>query len=269
MTFIIRQRSKQPHNFWRTISNFEPARKGIKHLNAKYNLDGPRKLSKSTLHCKNQNGKTGQSPPKLGAPSKILDVMLQVLLTHIEVSQVSNSKLKGADIKRLINSSMIGSKQEGNFKTTSIWQRVKDQYPKSCQVGKKVSVEDARAQWTTHENLSQWFDDATRDLLLTGLVTDLPTYDENGGLLLELNFWSPEVLRRFINMDETHHDLSITGNNGGPWSITYHNPDFQRGPQRLVKLSWHVTGVYASNAAGEALPPLYIFDSGAKFEENF
>ena len=70
-------------------------------------------------------------------------------------------------------------------------------------------------------------------------------------------------------MDETHHDLSITGDNGGPRSVTYHNPNYQRGPQRAVKSSRHVTGVYASNAAGEALPPLYIFDSGAKFEENF
>jgi hypothetical protein len=30
-----------------------------------------------------------------------------------------------------------------------------------------------------------------------------------------------------------------------------------------------VTGVYATNAAGEALPPMYIFDSGAKLEQNF
>ncbi len=31
----------------------------------------------------------------------------------------------------------------------------------------------------------------------------------------------------------------------------------------------HVTGVYATNAEGEALPPFYIFDSTAKSEENF
>ena len=39
---------------------------------------------------------SGQSPPKLGAPPKILDVLLQVLSTHVEVSQVSNGELKGA-----------------------------------------------------------------------------------------------------------------------------------------------------------------------------
>ena len=36
-----------------------------------------------------------------------------------------------------------------------------------------------------------------------------------------------------------------------------------------MKSSRHVTGVYATNAAGEVLPPMYIFDSGAKVEDNF
>ena len=31
----------------------------------------------------------------------------------------------------------------------------------------------------------------------------------------------------------------------------------------------HVTGVYATKAASEVLPPLYIFDSGVKIESNF
>jgi hypothetical protein len=36
-----------------------------------------------------------------------------------------------------------------------------------------------------------------------------------------------------------------------------------------VKSSHHVTGVYATNAAGEALPPMYIFDSSVTIDENF
>ena len=38
---------------------------------------------------------------------------------------------------------------------------------------------------------------------------------------------------------------------------------------RGVKSGQHFTGVYATNAEGEALPPFYIFDSTAKFDENF
>ncbi len=37
---------------------------------------------------------------------------------------------------------------------------------------KKISVEDARAQWTTYDNLNQWFDDVRTDLVATGLVED-------------------------------------------------------------------------------------------------
>ena len=70
-------------------------------------------------------------------------------------------------------------------------------------------------------------------------------------------------------MDETHHDLSITGDKGGSRSVTYHNPLLQRGANRGIKSARHVTGVYATTAAGEALPPFYIFDSSAKSEENF
>ena len=72
-------------------------------------------------------------------------------------------------------------------------------------------------------------------------------------------------------MDETHHDLSITGDKGGSRSVTYHNPLLQRrGANRGVKSACqHVTGAYATTAAGEALPPFYIFDSSAKSEENF
>jgi hypothetical protein len=132
-----------------------------------------------------------------------------------------------------------------------------------------MCVDDARAQWTTYTNLHQWFDDAKQDLINTGLVIDQEIRCSDGSLLSELDFRSDEVRRRIINMDETHHDLSITGDRGGPRSVMYHNPRYQRGSKRCVKSSRHVTGVYATNAAGETLPPMYIFDSGAKIDDNF
>jgi hypothetical protein len=46
-----------------------------------------------------------------------------------------------------------------------------------------------------------------------------------GNLILEVDFSSDEVRRRIINMDETHHDLSISGDRGGPRSVMYHNPN--------------------------------------------
>ena len=74
---------------------------------------------------------------------------------------------------------------------------------------------------------------------------------------------------RIINVDETHHDLSITGDKGGSRAVSYHDSTLQRGAQRGVKSARHLTGVYATTAAGESLPPFYIFDSSAKSEDNF
>ena len=70
-------------------------------------------------------------------------------------------------------------------------------------------------------------------------------------------------------MDETHHDLSITGDKSGSRAITYHNPNLQRSGKRAVKNARHVTGVYATNAAGESFPPMYIFDSSCKNPANY
>jgi hypothetical protein len=61
-------------------------------------------------------------------------------------------------------------------------------------------------------------------------------------------------------MDETHHDLSISGNKGRSRALVYLNPKLQHSYKKTFKAGRHVTGVYATNAANEALPPLYIFD---------
>jgi hypothetical protein len=92
--------------------------------------------------------------------------------------------------------------------------------------------------------------------------------DADGKLVSEVRF-RKDSQRRIINMDETHHNLAITGDRGGSRAVSYHNPAFQRGAVRGVKSGRHVTGVYATNAEGEALPPFYIFDSTAKSDENF
>jgi hypothetical protein len=74
--------------------------------------------------------------------------------------------------------------------------------------------------------------------------------DKDGKLVSEVCFKS-DLQQRIINMDETHHNLAITGDRGGLQAVSYHNPAFQRGAARGVKSGQHVTGVYATDAAGE------------------
>ena len=244
----------------------------ITQMNEEYNLNGTTKvLKRSTLYKAVSTGNVGNSPMRKGPPPKIPRELLEVVATHAEVCQAGDcGELRGREIKRLIGAAVLGTEFDNKFKVQSVWKKVRREFPEKLQAASKLSVDDARGQWTTQNNLQQWFDDAKRDLIQTGLVIDREVRcSVTGDLISEVDFRSDEVRRRIINMDETHHDLSITGDRGGPRSVVYHNPKLQRGSQRGVKSSRHVTGVYATNAAGEALPPMYIFDSCATIDENF
>jgi hypothetical protein len=70
-------------------------------------------------------------------------------------------------------------------------------------------------------------------------------------------------------MDKIHHDLSITGDKGGTRAMAYMNLLLQRGYKKTVMAGWHVTGMYATNSPGKALPPMYRIDSGAKIATNY
>ena len=247
-------------------------------LNRKYGLlyqKGKRKLTRTTLHRAVQNGRIGVSPCKRGPASKIPDLLLDLTGTHSEVSQVGNGgELRGKDFKMVMGAAVLGTQYEGRFKMESAWRKLRKTHPEKLQAANVATGEDARLRWTTYNNLQKWFDDAKLDLIASGLVSDNAVVNERGDLISEVDFGSPQrggddVKRRILNMDETHHDLSITTEKGGPRSTMYHNPHLQRGYKRTVKAGRHVTGVYATNAAGEVLPPMYIFDSSATIETNY
>ncbi len=157
-------------------------------------------------------------------------------------------------MKPLIGASIVGTPYETSFQIESVWRKVCSEYPEALQAANKISVDDARAQWTTHNNLNQGFDHAKKDLVATGLVDDKAVLDENGKVVSEVCF-KCDSEHSIINMDETDHNITIPGDRGGPRAVSYHNPAFQRGASRGVKSSCHVTEVYATNEEGEALPP--------------
>ena len=245
----------------------------IHSLNLKYDLiaNGKRKLAKSTIYRAIAKGIAGKSPLKMGPPPIVPPFLVETAAVHAEVCQADKGgEQKSVDIKRTIGAAILGTHMEKAFKVETVWRKMKREYPEKLQAVKLMSVDDSRAQWTTFTNLQQWFNDVKTDIINTGLVVDQEVRDPaNGSLISELDFRSDEVRRRFVNMDDTHHDLSATGDRGGPRAVMYHNPQYQRGCRRSVKSSRHVTGVYATNAAGEVLPPMYIFDSNAKTDENF
>jgi hypothetical protein len=179
---------------------------------------------------------------------------------------VGDGELKGRDIKHLIGASILGTQHKNQFKVESVFWKVLVQYPQALQAGSRMTMDNSRAQGpcmiiSTSGLMTQ------RQICC--LLDCLMTKEWSMKMVqLEVTF-KPDVNRRIINMDETHHNLLITGDKGVSRSVSYHNPKLRRGANRGVKSARHVTGVYATTAAGEALPPFYICDSSAKCDENF
>ena len=239
-----------------TASTMSPSQSSKRTRRSSKQASENRLKSKQT---KVEDGIAGTSPKKNGPAPKIQHEFLETVATHAEVCQVGDGELRGKDLRRLIGASIVGTAHANLYKTELVWRKVRTKFPESLQAATKIAVEDARAQWTTHDNLNQWFDDVKKDLLVTGLlVEDEVVFGKEGEVVSEVRF-KMHSKRRIINMDETHHDLSDTGDKGGSRAVLYHNPLYQRVAVRGVKSARHVTGVYATDAAGEALPPfIYI-----------
>ena len=85
----------------------------------------------------------------------------------------------------MIGALILGKQHETRFTGEGEWRKVQKVL---LQATTKLTVEDARAQWTTHDNLNQWFDNAKQDLIKTGLVIDDEVLDEEGAMLSEVEF---------------------------------------------------------------------------------
>ena len=95
------------------------------------------------------------------------------------------------------------------------------------------------------------------------------TYQFLDGVWSEVSLYHEDDLRWFLNTDETHHTFSTASKKGGSTTQSYANNSFPRSGEPVIENSRHTTGVYTTNAAGEVLPPLYIFDSKAQDKLNY
>ena len=103
-----------------------------------------------------------RSPAKKGPPPKIPDILLEIVATHAQVSQCSDGEMRGREIKRLMGAAVQGTVFDSAFKIESAFRKLFREFPAQSQPANKMSVDDARAQWTTFANLQQWFVDAKK-----------------------------------------------------------------------------------------------------------
>jgi hypothetical protein len=73
----------------------EPVHAICKRLNQAFNLDGTKRLARSTVYNATKSGLIGVSPMKKGPEPKIPDILLEVVATHAQVCQVGDGELKG------------------------------------------------------------------------------------------------------------------------------------------------------------------------------
>jgi len=137
------------------ISRGETASKTILQLNEKHGIaNKAKKLVKSTVYSAIASGNAGKSPKKKGPCARIPNELEEVCAVHAEVCQVGASgELRGRDMKRLIGAATLGINFKGQFTGESVWRKVRCEFPDKLQASNKLSVDDARAQWTTHQNL--------------------------------------------------------------------------------------------------------------------
>ena len=78
-----------------------------------------------------------------------------------------------------------------------------------------------------------------------------------------------EKRRRIVTWDETDHPYSQETDKSGSRAKSYTDPNLPRPGGSTTRGSRHTTGVYATTAAYEVLPPLFIFDTDAEKVDNY
>ena len=126
---------------------------------------------------------------------------------------------------------------------------------KNLDVSTMHVAEDCQVLWTTEENIVSWFNNWEFDLVDLGFAT----MGANGKVTI-----SNEQLYFILNFDETCLSLDGSkGRRGGRPQMMMHDPQLPHNGKRANKDSLITMLVCGSNAAGEALPPHFQFQTKA------
>jgi hypothetical protein len=121
-------------------------------------------------------------------------------------------------------------------------------------------AEDRRFCWTTFANISSWFDNWEFDLVELGFAMR----GIDGTVTIP-----DDQLPFILNFDEMCLSLDGSeGRRGGQPVVTLHDPRFPYAGKRTKKDGLTATLVCGSNAAGEALPPHFQFQTKATTDEG-
>ena len=216
--------------------------------------------SATTLQRYINNGIAGQSPLKPGVKSNIPKWAYKSLTVAFE-SYVRINQLNRRDdvltLKKLV--AKINKAMNHDYRS-KLLNRVLLDTAKYLDASKMEYCEDRRIRWTTYSNINIWFDNWEWDLVDLGFAF----YDEDGKCVIP-----DEQLCNILNFDETCLSADGSeGRRGGRPEITIHDPRFPMAGKVTNKDSLTATLICGSNAAGEALPPHFQFQTKATSDER-
>jgi len=200
-----------------------------------------------------------QSGPKRKMPKEDLDALSSALNTWLAIGQINGDpERKTEDMLRAIDEVI---KNKKIVKSWTIYQHYKKENAALLQLSKEEVQEYRRIMWTTHANLSDWFDAWEVFCVSQGFATK----NSNGEVL-----FTEEQMRRIINVDETNFSLDGSdGGRGGRPANTITISNAARPGTGQNKSSISSSLMLGSNSAGESMPIHIMFASKAKEEQNY
>ena len=185
--------------------------------------------------------------------------------------QLGGDEQKPKALKRAVQAALMDTqwacKVETNAQIARVLKHVQEDHADLISRAKKCTVDDRRWLWTTHSNLSTWYDGWKEFLLDAEFAEDKPE-KLPGGRTAEITI-PPQKLRRIMNSDETHHKLSNEGDRGGPRATTWVSRALGRSGKRKAAASGHATGLYTTTAGRQSGPAMFFFSSDAEKSENY
>jgi hypothetical protein len=215
----------------------------------------------ATTICRYVNANLqGFSPLKIGVRGDIPSSSFQSLCLAFESSVwIMQLNSKEGEITFEKFSAKINAVLRHNYRQKML-QRVLLATARNLDASTMHIAEDRRVRWTTHTNISSWFDNWEFDLVDLGFAVRAA----NGKVTI-----LDKQLPFIINLDETCLSLDGTeGRRGGRPEVTLHDPCLPYNGKRSNKDTLTATLVCGSNSAGEALPSHFQFQTKATAEEG-
>eukprot|EP00956_Cyclotella_meneghiniana_P019141 scaffold32561_cov32-Cyclotella_meneghiniana.AAC.2 len=217
-------------------------------------------LAVSTLRRAVKDGNFGVSPKKKGRSARVSRNWMELVAVHINVTQVSTvGEADIATIKATIRASVMGTEHDGSFNLTHAWREIRRLNADTLVPSGHLGAEDIRWSWCTLDNIKQHQDHYIAALCKYGFATNEPSTMPDGTVIPYT--FLPDMRVRSNHMDESHHPLDNSHDEGGTRATTYVNHSLNHSRSRTTRSGPHVTGCYSVNLSGQVNPPLFIYTS--------